>query len=232
MNRIAKRLICIYTCKQDEVALNKLKQTEWYKQVLEDKHCTVYSVFADASIKSEYILDKENNTLIIKAEEDYSKLSLKTHQMMKVCVELEEFDFLIKVDATLINFRNKSLLSFDYFCSQFNNTDFYKEYGGILWYIRQEIWRIEEWAKSKNLKNVDVKKVFDTDDDIAPFYSGKCYVLGYDFCKFVASHGGVWADKFAKYVGGSEDTMMGLIHREYSANKELMERNPPYKIGR
>ena len=100
-----KKLICIYTCIKDQPRLKKLKETDWYRQVTTDDECTVIEVYADPSISEEYIYTEGENVLIVRAEEVYNKLSIKTYSMIKACVNLMEFDYLVKVDATVIDYK-------------------------------------------------------------------------------------------------------------------------------
>ena len=117
-----KKLICIYTCPEDQQHLTKLKQTDWYKQVIEDMNCIVLEVYANPNIHKDSILELNENmkdgTLTIKTEEAYSKLGLKTYYMIKACTShFNSFDYLIKVDSTIIDYvkRPEAHLKFEHF---------------------------------------------------------------------------------------------------------------------
>ena len=51
-----KILICIYTCEKDIDSLNKLKDTNWYKDVSINSNNRILNIFADPLINKKYIL--------------------------------------------------------------------------------------------------------------------------------------------------------------------------------
>ena len=78
-----KVLVCIYTCKKDEDSLNKLLDSDWFKSISSISNFKFIKVYADESIDKDFILDEDS--LILKTEEDYLNLSVKTFLMIKHC---------------------------------------------------------------------------------------------------------------------------------------------------
>ena len=208
-----KKLICIYTCIKDQPRLKKLKETDWYRQVTTDDECTVIEVYADPSISEEYIYTEGENVLIVRAEEVYNKLSIKTYSMIKACVNLMEFDYLVKVDATVIDYKYPHpSLNYNHFLKMFNQPEFFKEYGGMhCWEnIASDIGRFPTAARGMSLGLLP---------ENFSFYSGKCYVIDNNVCKYIAKHGETTAYSFAKHINGAEDLMVYKLYKSYKASK-------------
>jgi len=216
-NSSQKNLICIYTCHKNAKSLALLKETNWYKTTIANKNNTVYSVYADLSIDKEYILNKENNTLVVKAEENYAKLSLKTYQMIKACVEFQNFDYLIKVDSTVID---EARFSFKYFEEKYYSENFYKEYGGIKhWSPPPTISGIARWAKEKGI-DTQPHNIYATDQEVPSYYDGKCYVVDFEFCKYISENGEVTAKLLAQHMAGAEDHLIAIMHKKYKIGNQ------------
>ena len=210
-----KKLVCIYTCIRDKQYLDNLKHTDWYKQVMSDERYTVLEVYADPNINEEYLYIKDEHKLTVRAEETYNKLSIKTFNMIKACIDIEKkYDYLVKLDATLIDYNKHPHpnINFNHFLKVFSEPEFYKEYGGMhCWEnIANNIRMFPTAAKGMAL-------------DLLPenfsFYSGKCYVVDYNFSKYIASHGETTANTFAEYINGAEDLMIYKLHKGYKNGK-------------
>jgi len=219
-----KKLICVYTCQRDVEFLNKLKQTDWYKEATADKNNTVFSVYADPTIGEEYIIDKQNNTLIVKAEEEYSKLSLKTYQMIKACVDFEEFDYLIKVDSTIVDdlTMNSRGMRFETFLNKYYSRSLYEDYDGP-WFLSVTNKNIINWFKMQGISHTNPYKVFKSDEDIPSFYSGKSYIVGYEFCKYISKNGKPLAELMVEHVGGAEDLTIATLYEEYKKTLNISD---------
>ena len=213
-----KKLICIYTCIKDQPRLNKLKQSDWYEQVMLDDECTVVEVYADPNICEEYIYLKSENILMVRAEEAYDKLSIKTYQMIKACVEIEEeYDYLVKVDATLIDYIHPHpSMNFNHFKEVFNQPEFYKEYNGMLQWSGVSALSHYSWMQRKNMGDVKIETLYEVlGKDSFSFYAGKCYVIDNNVCKYIAKHGETIAHLYAKHIGGNEDLMVYKLYENY-----------------
>ena len=126
-----KILICIYTCEKDVDFLNKLKDTDWYKKYSNYKNIKFIDVYADDGIQEPYCY--RNNELTVKTEEAYNNLSIKTYKMISACVDLFEFDYLIKVDSAIVKDIYKThdyRFGLDHFFKTFNSGKILSEYGG------------------------------------------------------------------------------------------------------
>jgi len=222
-----KKLICIYTCNRDKQHLDKLKQTDWYEQVTNDESCQVLEVYADPDIQEESILELSENMkdgiLILKTEEAYDKLSLKTFNMIKACVShTSDFDYLIKVDATLIDYDHPHPnIDFNYFVSCFNQPSFYKEYNGICKWGGVSASTHYSWTQRKGIPNIRLEPMVEAlGNEPFAFYSGKCYVLNNDLCKHIAAHGETMALVYATHLAGVEDIMIYKLYENYKQHKE------------
>ena len=96
----SKILICIYTCNRDAESVAELKDTDWFKDVSSRDNFEIIQVLADPSIKEEYAF--KNNILTLKTEESYDNLCIKTYKMIDACSKLFNFDYLLKIDSSII----------------------------------------------------------------------------------------------------------------------------------
>ena len=217
-----KKLICIYTCIKDQPRLKKLKETDWYRQVTTDDECTVIEVYADPSISEEYIYTEGENVLIVRAEEVYNKLSIKTYSMIKACVSLMEFDYLVKVDATLIDYIHPHPdMNFNYFKEMYNKPEFCQEYNGIVLWEGVSAASHYAWTQRKRIPNINLNTLYELmGKEYISFYSGKCYVIDNNVCKYIAKHGETTAYVFAQHIGGNEDLMVNKLYKSYKASKD------------
>ena len=74
----SKKLVCIYTCDKDKHSLSQFKKTKLYKQLKLDDSWCVLEVYAGAE-ETRF----EDGVLQLNCPEEYSKLSLKTYEMIK-----------------------------------------------------------------------------------------------------------------------------------------------------
>jgi hypothetical protein len=207
----SKILICIYTCEQDIESLNKLKQTQWYKKYSNYKNIKIIDVYADENINDIY--NYNNNELTVKTEEAYRNLSIKTYRMISACVDLFEFDYLIKVDSAIIKdiYRaNDHRFSFDYFVKKFSSAKIISEYGGCCPILGTTSDLLESWATKKGMES-SPSLFFMTLGREPPqhYWAGSCYCLSKDNCEKILNQEYIF-EKAKDYMCGIEDLSVGL----------------------
>ena len=74
---------------------------------------------------------------------------------------------------------------------------------------------MHRWAKKKNIiRGVRPEAVFG-DTKHVEYFCGKTYVVDRDFCKYIVDSGRKRAILFQRYMGGSEDLMVGSLYPEF-----------------
>ena len=66
-------------------------------------------VYADESPNESFMAN--DHELIVKTQESYDNLCIKTYEMIKSCLSFFDFDILIKLDASIINDKHVSVSS-------------------------------------------------------------------------------------------------------------------------
>lgn len=209
-----KKLICIYTCEKDKESLKRFKTTNLYKFISKSKKFQVIEVYAGANTTK-----LNNNKLLLSCEEDYSKLSQKTFEMIKTCNSLFEFDHLIKIDCNIFEYINTNY-GFPYevlddflnedtlinFMSYNQNNDYF---GAMISHAGSED-SLKIWSRQKKLKTKSLEF-----NHRVPFFIGKLYSLSRNFCEFVSSNDAKESKFFKKYYGGIEDLYIGYLFDKY-----------------
>lgn len=203
----SKILVCIYTCEKDRSSLEKLKSTDWYKDISSRNNFQTIDVFADESINEEYQL--KNNTLTVKTQESYDNLCIKTYKMIQACNQLFEFDYLLKIDSNIIeNRHNKTsmLFSFEYFLEKFYNSGVIGEYNGLTPITGNTIESFRNWANSKSLFVMPEVILSELGDSCWPksYWAGGCYCLGKNSILKILQQKNLFG-KFKNLMGGCED---------------------------
>tara|TARA_B100000035_G_scaffold106874_1_gene90641 strand:+ start:790 stop:1446 length:657 start_codon:yes stop_codon:yes gene_type:complete len=203
----SKILVCIYTCEKDRSSLEKLKSTNWYKDISSRNNFQAIDVFADESINEEYQL--KNNTLTVKTQESYDNLCIKTYKMIQACNQLFEFDYLLKIDSNIIeNRHNKTsmLFSFEYFLEKFYNSGVIGEYNGLTPIAGNTIESFRNWANSKSLFVMPEVILSELGGNCWPksYWAGGCYCLGKNSILKILQRKDLF-DKFKNLMGGCED---------------------------
>jgi hypothetical protein len=212
----AKKLVCIYTCDKDKHSLSQFKKTKLYKQLKLDDSCCVLEVYAGASETK-----LEGGVLQLNCPEEYSKLSLKTYEMIKECSSRFAFDYLVKIDCNIfeygkVGFGFTEELRSDFFCEEFVSTLIFDDHlssdysGSAVSYVRTSD-SLSKWATHKNIK------ILKTDPKYhVPFFTGKFYSMSSDFCNFISENGLFDASYFADNLGGAEDVFIGYLFSEFN----------------
>lgn len=203
----SKILVCIYTCEKDRSSLEKLKSTNWYKDISSRNNFQTIDVFANESINAEYEL--KNNTLTVKTQESYDNLCIKTYKMIQACNQLFEFDYLLKIDSNIIeNRHNKTsmLFSFEYFLEKFYNSGVIGEYNGLTPITGNTIESFRKWANSKSLFVMPEVIVSELGNNRWPksYWAGGCYCLGKNSILKILQQKNLFS-KFKNLMGGCED---------------------------
>ena len=202
-----KILICIYTCEKDIDSLNKLKDTNWYKDVSINSNNRILNIFADPLINKKYIL--QGNCLKLNTQESYNNLCIKTYKMLEACRELFDFDYLLKIDSNIIeNRHNKTshLFSFEYFIHKYYNTGVIGEYNGLTPIMGNTVKQFKSWANSKKLSVMPESLLSKLGANKWPmnYWAGGCYCLGKKSIDKILKQKNLFLD-FKNLMGGCED---------------------------
>ena len=201
-----KILVCLYTCESDEPSLQKLKNTEWYKDINSRPNFKILEVFASEKTNSCNLLE---NKLTVSTAESYDNLSIKTYKMLKFCVENLDFDCLLKIDSSIIENRHKKisyLFSFEYFLEKFYQDKILGEYNGLTPILNNTIDSFRNWANSKKLFVLPEVLISEIGKKAWPdsYWGGKCYCLGRNSINKILSKPEIF-EKFKNLMGGCED---------------------------
>ena len=217
----ASLLLCIYTCEADRLYLEQLKSSRLYARAAAAERIHILEVYAEPELACPTLQD---GRLILSCPEAYGSLSIKTHAMLDYCHAHFDFNYLLKLDCTLVDYASRpSNRSSEQLNRVFNldaverlifDPAFYdSEYIGLHW---QHASRdgIAQWAKVKGLPALDLDQIFGERDEIS-YYAGKFYALGRCFCRFIARHGATMAQEHQHALHGSEDLMIGRLYERY-----------------
>ena len=211
-----KKLVCIYTCEKDKYSLSQFKKTKLYKQLKLDDSCCVIEVYAGSKK-----ISFGNGILRLTSPEEYSKLSLKTYEMITQCCSRLDFDYLFKIDCNVFEHKNDGVgfpeeIRSDLFREEFieklilDDSYLKLDYSGsAISYVRASD-SLNKWATCKNL---NVAKLKPQHRD--PFFTGKFYGMSRSFCEFIAKNGKSESYYFADNYGGAEDVYMGHVFSRF-----------------
>ena len=213
----SKKLVCIYTCEKDKYSLSQFKKTKLYKQLKLDDSCCVIEVYTGSNK-----ISFENGILRLTSPEEYSKLSLKTYEMITQCCSRLDFDYLFKIDCNVFEHKNDGVgfpeeIRSDLFREELieklilDDSYLKLDYSGsAISYIRTSD-SLNKWATCKNLNVAKLKP-----QHRAPFFTGKFYGMSRSFCEFIAKNGKNEAYYFADNYGGAEDIYTGHMFSKYN----------------
>lgn len=214
-------LLCIYTCEADREHRSALESTVLMQQVRADPRFKILEVHADPHLTLPVCAGER---LTLPCREAYNSLSEKTYQMIRSCMSME-FDFLLKVDSTIVDYHKKRhsksanllrKLSPEGVRTKLQSPSFFtKAYNGAVSQCASEE-GFEAWMRSKGL-SADYRQVFAKGSPTPPYFLGKFYALRRDLCAFIATEGEQMALEHSRYLGGSEDIMIGRLHANWKA---------------
>ena len=203
-----KILICIYTCKKDRDLMLELKSSEWYRNCQNNANVQFVDVYADESPNESFMAN--DNELIVKTQESYDNLCMKTYEMIKSCASLFDFDILIKLDASIISNKHVSvspIFSFENFVNWFAAGSFLKnDYDGYCKIEGNCIESFRNWASNQGLFVLPEALFSDIGNDKWPdwYWGGKCYSLSRNSCEKILPYLNLF-EKFKNLMGGCED---------------------------
>lgn len=209
-------LLCLYTCEQDRHFLDALWRTPMMQDLQMDPRFKIQEVYADERRTGTTL---ENDKLTVSCREAYTSLSVKTYLMIQSVLNLQ-FDFLLKLDVSIINYdkkrhlkSNQTLTRLTPQAVQLSLTDpmfFDRQYNGL---VNQSANQkgFESWAGIKNIQ-IDYAKVFPEGGRTPDYFLGKFYSLSHEFCQFIADHGWSMALQHQRHLGGSEDVLIGRLY--------------------
>ena len=184
-----KYLFVIYTDIEYKQHLGYFKKQRFYEQICNDPDIEVIEWGADFHT-------------------DYRDLPVKTQEMMKLCSENKEYDYLIKCDDTIFDDKWSSYISKLNEFKVIKN----KDYWGIN-YIgphTEEVWKIY-FDGHYNKNEIDYNLNFIKND--IQFYEGKFYMVSRDLSIFISKQ-----EKFAKRMSENfpvEDLMVGYLAESF-----------------
>ena len=205
-------LICVYSsCDHLDSAFKLCKNLKFtnYKII----------IFLSKDCKKQFN-SVEHEIVYLDNEEGYEKLSLKTYEMLKYIHTNYDYKTIYKIDATVETGETcqiKKEHKHEIFKKFFNGTYCRnKEYDGAGKRLTNEK-RLKNWADKKQIK-INTKIFRDlTQCDSITYYSGKFYVIGYDFSKYIIEKSDIKniSSTLTQYLGGSEDLMIGILYQNY-----------------
>ncbi len=219
MSSCIKKLVCVYTDESDTENYNNLIDYLNKNVDLTENNISIIKVLAGHE-RDEFVGD----TLFLNCKESYDSLSVKTYEMIRMCTQHRDFDFLIKVDSSIVGYGLKSnvgyskkVRSFFYALERIkflleNDLKFrlHKDYGGLHLTPGGNKEGYLNWAKNKNIE-IDYDKIFGIHQPSLK-YTGKLYFMSRKLCNQVMCTGYNKSRDYVKYLGGSEDTLISEIH--------------------
>lgn len=212
-----KLVVCIYTCEKHRKLLLQFHKSVLGQYIQKLPDTKILEVYANPNIHESTL---KNNELILKTEEKYEALSLKTHKMFEYCTNHLDFQHILKIDVTTImthfdvpEYKDRKPIDQNELILFLISSLHKKDYDGFTLHSRATIDNAENWASKKGA-TINYKKLFG-EGPLPPFYSGKCYILSNHFAKFVSQHGKVVAKEHERYFLGSEDVMIGRLYEKF-----------------
>jgi len=199
-----KILICIYSSIDHQDKIKKLKNTIWYKDFSRNSNLNFFEIYGGA--ENTYT---KGGKVFLNVEEGYDKLSLKTFKMIEHFNKYYDFDYLLKIDSSIID-RDSSIRQYTFhnFENNFRYKLFERDYDGVLNVENHNFRYIHQWAQSKNMKAYP-EKIF-KNEKIPDFWGGNAYALSKKSCKILSQNREVFHD-FKQYMCGCEDLCVGYI---------------------
>lgn len=208
-------LICINSCDRDIDSVNRLKESDWYKDCISRDNITVLFYYANPNLENNnFYYSAQDSKLELKTEESYENLSGKTYEMLSSCSTIFHFDFLLKVDCRIIdNLHNKTsdLFSFENFNKCFYNESMIKDYGGFTPIIGNTIEGFRNWAYSKKLFVLPEIFVSNHCPNGLPdhYWAGGAYCLSREYVKKIIKQKKLFED-CKNLMGGCEDMCVAI----------------------
>jgi hypothetical protein len=211
-------LACVYTCEAHRPWLAKFHASV-LGDYLRSVGAEILEVYADESLAAPV---REGRKLTLPTPERYDSLSMKTHAMLRYCVEHIPFERMLKIDVTTVlselddpRYEGRRPMDPDAMVRFLRESDPRLEYDGFIAHVGAGREGAEAWARKKG-GAIDYTRLFG-DGPMPKYFSGKCYLLGRRFAEWVAQYGAAVAQENANHFLGSEDVMVGRLYAMYQA---------------
>ena len=211
-------IICVYTCERDKEHLVNFYKRKWVQKYMSNPRIKFINVYADDSISTPWVMREDD--LIVKSEERYDKLSLKSYKMIAAITQFTKFKSLIKVDCDLEYANSKYTTLIDSII-ECKSTPDYKgaRMLGIDREFRRWLWNNDRIKYNKDKMKRFNRRFLWTSLRPKAFWTGPIYSLNYDFCRYIVNYGSKIADILAKF-GGMEDVMIASYYKRYKRYKK------------
>ena len=217
-------LICIYSSHEDLHLAEQLRLKVNTTPTLKDQNVII--VLTDTNQKEKYRHDKENGILYLNIKECYTYLSLKTELMIEACVELFDFNHLIKWDASTVDqhrcysTKDNADQCLEFLMrSQFINKDYYSHLNSSCngkqsqnWFMalkKHFLEILQEEGRDLESSSFIPERIF--------YCRGKFYIMSNKFCDFI-SHSKECEETFQKnfqHNFGNEDMSVGMCFQKF-----------------
>lgn len=212
-----KLVVCIYTCEKHKKLLQQFHKSVLGQYLRELPATKILEVYANPDITHSTI---HKNELVLRTEERYEVLSLKTYKMLDYCVHHFNFQHLLKIDVTTImthfdgpEYKDRKPIDLNELIIFLKDAPCEKDYNGFILHSHATRNNAESWASKKGVI-INYEKLFG-DGQLPPFFSGKCYILSKRFARYVSQHGQEVAKEHKKYFLGAEDVMIGRLYGRF-----------------
>lgn len=211
-------LICVYTCEKHRDLLGRFHKSILGQYLGRLERVKILEVYADPDINQSFHNESE---LILKAQEEYEALSLKTQKMINYCVSHFEFQHLLKIDVAAVRtqldgseFAGRKPVDLDKLLLFLKRNSFDADYDGFINQQNASRKGAENWAAKKG-KIICYERVFGKSTKLPQFYTGLCYIVSKRFAQYIGEFGQPMATEHHKYFLGSEDVMIGRLYNEF-----------------
>lgn len=210
-------VVCIYTCEKHSELLHQFHKSVLGRYLWKLPATKILEVYANPDIPHSTL---HKNELVLRTEERYEALSLKTHKMFDYCAHHFNFLHLVKIDVTTIlthfdgpEYEDRKPIDLNELTLFLKQTPREKDYDGFTLHTHATRNNAENWASKKGA-TINYEKLFGN-GLLPPFYSGKCYILSKRFARYVSQYGQEMAKEHEKYFLGSEDVMIGRLYERF-----------------
>jgi hypothetical protein len=184
-----------------------LEKSAWYSSIKKNPNYLIVNIYANPNLEEECVTTEK--TMTVKTEESYDNLSVKTYLMIKNALKYFDFDFLLKIDSSIILDKHCSvanLFSFKNFLEKFSQGFFSKEYNGYVKIEGNSIESFRSWASGLNLFVMPEALFTDLGHDKWPswYWGGKAYSLSKSLALKIRNQEKLFL-KFKNLMGGCED---------------------------
>jgi len=212
-------LACIYTCEAHRPLLERFYASDVGTLLRGAPGVRLLEVYADGGIPASRL---DGNRMVLRSNENYRELSIKTHRMIEFCVRNFQFENLLKIDITTVmsqselgsaEYSERKAMDMAAMAEFLRLADYGRDYLGFVLHERAGREGAENWARKKGVE-IDYGRLFG-EGPMPPFHSGKCYVISRRFAEFIARFGAEMAVEHHQYLLGSEDVMVGRMYERF-----------------